>query len=196
MSKKEQLIQKLTQELRSQPKRASKVLGEKYQYSDAELLKKGRYHLKDYRIWIQGLSDQEKAHVFGNPNNKSLIFFEDNELYDHYHFITHYLVSNDNFENCEKLNTINYTHICNRWRTNIEVIESNEMNFEKNNKSDGFEEIISSLFNFVNLCEPDISLEMNLKYPDLMGHGISEEVLRYIIEKDFLTRIYKYCKKS
>lgn len=67
-------------------------------------------------------------------------------------------------------------NMCHIWRANIEVIELNEMNFEKNNKSDGFEEIISSLFNFVNLCEPDINLEMNLKHPDLMGYGISFEI--------------------
>ena len=31
------------------------------------------------------------------------MLFEDNELYGHYHFITNYLASNDNFENCEKI---------------------------------------------------------------------------------------------
>ena len=57
LSEKEQLIQTLTQHQRSQSKRASKVLGEKYQYSEPELLKNGCHHLKDYGILTQNLTD-------------------------------------------------------------------------------------------------------------------------------------------
>jgi hypothetical protein len=37
---------------------------------------------------------------------------------------------------------------------------------------------------------------MNLKQPELIGYGISEEFLRFTIEEDFLPQLEKYCKES
>jgi hypothetical protein len=37
---------------------------------------------------------------------------------------------------------------------------------------------------------------MNLKQPELVWYGISEEYLRLRIEKYFLPQLEKYCKKS
>jgi hypothetical protein len=54
--------------------------------------------------------------------------------------------------------------------------QEHKLNFEKNN--------------------PDITLEMDLKQPELIGYGISEEFLRFTIEEDFLPQLEKYCKKS
>jgi len=37
---------------------------------------------------------------------------------------------------------------------------------------------------------------MNLKHPELIGYGISEEFLRLDIKDNFLPLIAEYCKKS
>ena len=55
---------------------------------------------------------------------------------------------------------------------------------------------MSHLHSLVAICEPDITLEMNLKHPELIGYGISEEFLRLRIEKYFLPQLEKYCKES
>ena len=68
--------------------------------------------------------------------------------------------------------------------------------FVVNPKSCGFTEIISDLHSFVDACDPDVTLEMNLKNPELLWYGISEEYLRLRIEKYFLPQLEKYCKKS
>jgi hypothetical protein len=86
------------------------------------------------------------------------------------------------------------------WKNNLEeeafVVKSNEIDIQFNPKSCGFTKIISNLHSWTNLCEPDITLEMNLKEPELIGYGISEEFLRFIIEEDFLPQLEKYCNKS
>jgi len=74
--------------------------------------------------------------------------------------------------------------------------KSTEINIQVNPKSCGFTKIISYLHSLVAACDPDVTLEMNLKQPELLWYGISEEYLRLRIEKDFLPKLEKYCKKS
>ena len=74
--------------------------------------------------------------------------------------------------------------------------KSNEINIQVNTKSCGFTEIISDLHSYVDICDPDVTLEMNLKQPELLCYGISEEYLRLTIKKYFLPQLEKYCKKS
>jgi hypothetical protein len=74
--------------------------------------------------------------------------------------------------------------------------KSTEINIQLNPESGGFIKIISNLHSWTNLCDPDITLEMNLKQPELIGYGISEEFLRFTIEEDFLPQLEKYCKES
>jgi hypothetical protein len=49
---------------------------------------------------------------------------------------------------------------------------------------------------FTDACDPDVTLEMNFKQPELVWYGISEEYLRLRIEKYFLPQLEKYCQKS
>jgi hypothetical protein len=74
--------------------------------------------------------------------------------------------------------------------------KSTEINIQLNPESGGFTKIISNLHSWTDLCDPDITLEMNLKQPELIGYGISEEFLRFTIEEDFLPQLEKYCKES
>lgn len=88
------------------------------------------------------------------------------------------------------------------WENNLEeeacgiLTPSNKINFQLNPESGGFTKIISNLDSWTNLYDPDITLEMNLKQPELIGYGISEEFLRLTIEENFLPQLEKYCKKS
>lgn len=45
----------------------------------------------------------------------------------------------------------------------------NEINLQLNPKSNGFTKIISSIYMTIELFDPDITLDMNLKHPDLIG---------------------------
>lgn len=87
------------------------------------------------------------------------------------------------------------------WEKNLEeeacgiLTKSNKINFQLNPESTGFIKIISNLHSWINLCDPDITLEMNLKQPDLIGYGISEKFLRFTIEEEFLPQLKKYCKE-
>ena len=74
--------------------------------------------------------------------------------------------------------------------------KSTEINIQVNPKSCGFTKIISYLHSLVDACDPDVTLEMNLKQPELLWYGISEEYLRLRIEKYFLPELEKFCKKS
>ena len=74
--------------------------------------------------------------------------------------------------------------------------KSTEINIQFNPKSCGFTKIISYLHSLVDACDPDVTLEMNLKQPELLWYGISEEYLRLRIEKYFLPQLEKYCNKS
>ena len=74
--------------------------------------------------------------------------------------------------------------------------KSNEINSQVNPKSCGFTKIIFYLHSLIDTCDPDVTLEMNLKQPELLWYGMSEEYLRLTIKKYFLPRLEKYCKKS
>jgi hypothetical protein len=88
------------------------------------------------------------------------------------------------------------------WEKNLEeeacgiLTQSNKIDFQLNPESGGFTKIISYLHSLVNARNPDVTLEMNLKQPELLWYGISEEYLRLRIEKYFLPQLEKYCKKS
>ena len=74
--------------------------------------------------------------------------------------------------------------------------KSTEINIQFNPKSCGFIKIISYLHSLIDAWNPDVTLEMNLKQPELLWYGISEEYLRLRIEKYFLPQLEKYCNKS
>ena len=88
------------------------------------------------------------------------------------------------------------------WKNNLEEeacgiwTQSNKIDFQLIPESGEFTKIISNLHSWTDLYDPDITLEMNLKQPELIGYGISEEFLRFIIEEDFLPQLEKYCNKS
>ena len=69
----------------------------------------------------------------------------------------------------------------------------NEINSQVNPKSCGFTKIISYLDSLVDVCDPDVTLEMNLEQPDLLLYGISEEYLRLLMKDDVLPQLEKYC---
>jgi hypothetical protein len=73
------------------------------------------------------------------------------------------------------------------------LTQSNKIDFQLNPESNGFTKIISNLHSWTDLYDPDITLEMNLKHPELSGYGISEELLRFTIEENFLPQLEKYC---
>jgi hypothetical protein len=86
------------------------------------------------------------------------------------------------------------------WTDNLEaeaygiLTQSNEIDLQLNPESLGFTKIISYLHSLVDACDPDVTLEMNLKQPELLWYGISEEYLRLRIEEYFLPKIKEYCK--
>lgn len=88
------------------------------------------------------------------------------------------------------------------WKKNLEeeacglLTQSNKLDFQVNPESYGFTNIISKLHWWIDLSDPDITLEMDLKNPELSGYGISEELLKIIIEKDFIPELEKYWNKS
>jgi hypothetical protein len=71
----------------------------------------------------------------------------------------------------------------------------NEIDFQLNPESRGFTKIINAIDSAIETLNPDVTLDMNLESPDLIGYGISEEFLKIIIKNNFLPRIRKYCKK-
>jgi hypothetical protein len=72
----------------------------------------------------------------------------------------------------------------------------NEIDLQLNPQSRGFTKIISSIDTTIDLFDPDITLDMNLKHPELIGYGISEEFLKLDLKDNFLPRICEYCKES
>ena len=88
------------------------------------------------------------------------------------------------------------------WQKNLEeeacgiLTQSNEIDFQLNPESLNFTKIINELDAWVDLCDPDITLEMDLNDPESISYGISEEFFRYLIHRDFIPRLKKYCKKS
>lgn len=78
----------------------------------------------------------------------------------------------------------------------IFVINSSEIDIQVNPKSSGFTELIEFLHTLSDLCDPDVTLEMNLKElkesPELFWYGISEEFFRLKIEEYFLPELEKF----
>ena len=66
--------------------------------------------------------------------------------------------------------------------------KSTEINIQFNPKSCGFTKIISYLHSLVDVCDPDVTVEMNLNHPELLWYEIREEYLRLRIEKVFWVR--------
>jgi hypothetical protein len=71
-----------------------------------------------------------------------------------------------------------------------------EIDFQLNPECRGFTELINYIFSVMEIFDPTITFEMNLKDPDLIGYGVSEEFLKLNIEENFLPKIRKYCNKS
>ena len=77
------------------------------------------------------------------------------------------------------------------------LTQSNQIDLQLNPNSCGFTKIISHLHSLADICDPDVTLEMNLKNdPELLFYGISEEFLRLEIEDYFIPKIKEYCKES
>ena len=78
------------------------------------------------------------------------------------------------------------------------LTQSNKINFQFNTKFCRFTKIIPYLYLLVNIRDPDLTLEINLKEQELelLGYGLSEEFLRLTIEENFLSQLEQYCKKS
>lgn len=72
------------------------------------------------------------------------------------------------------------------------LMESSQVNIDFNVKSYGFTELVSYLHSLVDIWNPNVTLDMNLKHPELFSYGLSEEYLRLIIEEDFLPKFKKY----
>ncbi len=123
-----QSIEKLTRLRRAQPLYPSQVLGDSYQYGGKQLERKAPRHLDDFGISIVGksieelgveykdlvetilskqglvvrkdgtLSKQEPTINIGDPETRGIVSFENNPLYDKYHFISSYPVSPEAFD--------------------------------------------------------------------------------------------------
>ena len=75
-------------------------------------------------------------------------------------------------------------------------VKSNEIDCQVTPKCDGFSDIISSLHSLVDTCDTEITLDMNLEDPESMLYGMSEEMLRFLIEDIFIPKIEIYCRES
>lgn len=71
------------------------------------------------------------------------------------------------------------------------INEADKMDIKIDSKSIGFSSLISKLHAYVDLCDPNITLEMDLKNPKLITYGISEEYFRMKIQDYFLVEIKK-----
>lgn len=72
----------------------------------------------------------------------------------------------------------------------------NEIDFQPNLESRGFTKIISSIYDIIELFDPEVTLQMNLRDPELVFYGISEDFVKLAIIKNYLPLIREYCKKS
>ena len=72
----------------------------------------------------------------------------------------------------------------------------NEMNFQSDSEWYNFSDIIDDLFFIVDMYDPAVTFEEDLKYPDLFISGMSEEFLRLKIKDIYLPKVKKYCQKS
>ena len=96
-----------------------------------------------------------------------------------------------------KFKTLKYTsltqsHVLQKKIKTEAQTQLNKLEIEINPICQDFEELISFLDDTLNLYDPDISFEMNLENPDLIGYGISEEFFRNVLKDNFLTKINEY----
>lgn len=88
------------------------------------------------------------------------------------------------------------------WIKNLEKdaftlsLKSDEINYHVNPESYGFSDMIHSLKIFIDVCDPDIPLELNLEDPESIFIALSEDMFRFLIEENFIPRIEIYCNKS
>lgn len=74
-------------------------------------------------------------------------------------------------------------------KTTLEY-EDEETDLQINHAARNFTKIVSSLFSFLDIFEPELEDSQSSVY------GISEGVLREVLKNDILPRIYQYCKQS
>lgn len=84
-----------------------------------------------------------------------------------------------------------------RIESNLREVVSN--NFDINNikidyrpESYGFAALIFNLQDSIDICDPDVSLEENLKFPERIIYGLSEKFLKLEIENFFLPQMKEY----
>ena len=73
-----------------------------------------------------------------------------------------------------------------------QLTKSSEIDFSINHKSFEFSSLISSLHSWIDLCDPDIPYELNLKNPELVAYGVSEELFRLRIKEWYLPMLKEY----
>ena len=83
-------------------------------------------------------------------------------------------------------------HSARMFTEKLEKEPFSEINIQFNPKSYGFTDLISDFHSVTDVYNPDVSLKMNLKYPDLVFYGMSKEYLILEIEEYFLPQLKKY----
>lgn len=77
------------------------------------------------------------------------------------------------------------------------VTNLNQADFQINSKSHYFSDLIYKVSYLIDLWDPAVSLEDNVKHPDLLSsYGISDEYFRLLIEENLLPKMEKYFNKS
>ena len=72
--------------------------------------------------------------------------------------------------------------------------QSSELELQINPQSSEFAKIIFSIQNEIELFDPNVTLEMNFKKPELLLYGMSEEFWKSHLIGTVLPKIQKYCK--
>ena len=67
-----------------------------------------------------------------------------------------------------------------------------DIEIKYNSESYGFAALIFNLQDAVDICDPDVSSEENLKYPNRLIYGLSEKFLKLEIENYFLPEMRSY----
>lgn len=74
--------------------------------------------------------------------------------------------------------------------------KTSEINLDLNTRSSEFMEILSAIYSDIDLIDHDLTLEMNLKNPELISYGMSPEFWRFYLIEKFVPKINKLCKES
>lgn len=72
----------------------------------------------------------------------------------------------------------------------------NQINLDLNTRSSEFMDILSAIYSDIDLIDHDVTLEMNLKNPELISYGMSPEFWRFYLIEKFVPKINKLCKES